>query len=78
MMGFGDDSGIAAGPYANNLHLAPDRKPHQHVITQFYRPGAFPDDRPTVSKAQSTEGKPVSKKHTTITLMPHSMYSRPI
>ena len=25
----------SAGPYANTLHLAPDRKPHQHLITQF-------------------------------------------
>jgi len=25
----------SAGPYANNLHLAPDRWPHQHLIAQF-------------------------------------------
>ena len=25
----------SAGPYANNLHLAPDRQPHQHLITQL-------------------------------------------
>jgi len=25
-----------AGPYANNLHLASDRQPHQHLITQFF------------------------------------------
>jgi len=25
----------SAGPYANNLHLAADRQPHQHLITQF-------------------------------------------
>jgi len=25
----------SAGPYANHLHLAPDRQPHQHLITQF-------------------------------------------
>jgi len=25
----------SAGPYANHLHLAPDRQPHQHVITQY-------------------------------------------
>ena len=30
MMGFWD--GVApAGPHANNLHLAPDRQPHQHL-----------------------------------------------
>jgi len=38
MMGFGD-VGASDGPYANNLHLVPDRLPHQHVITQFlHRP----------------------------------------
>ena len=25
----------SAGPYANNLHLAPDRLLHQHLITQY-------------------------------------------
>jgi len=24
-----------AGPYANNLHLDPDRQPHKHLIAQF-------------------------------------------
>jgi len=33
-MGFGD-AVASAGPYANNLHLVPDRQPHQHLITQF-------------------------------------------
>ena len=33
MMGF-RDAVASAGPYANNLHLAPDR-PHQHLITQL-------------------------------------------
>jgi len=26
----------SAGPYANQLHLAPDRQPHQHLITQIF------------------------------------------
>jgi len=26
----------SAGPYANNLHLAPDREPHQHLITLVF------------------------------------------
>jgi len=26
----------SAGPYANNLQLAPDRQPHQHLITHFF------------------------------------------
>jgi len=25
--------------YANNLHPAPDRQPHQHLITQFLQTG---------------------------------------
>ena len=43
----------SAGPYTINLHLAPDREPRQHLITQFfYRPGALPD----AQQCQSTEG----------------------
>jgi len=30
------DAVASAGPCANNLHLAPDRLPHQHLITQFF------------------------------------------
>jgi len=34
-----------------SAHLAPDRYPHQHPITQFfYRPDALPDAQPTMSK----------------------------
>jgi len=29
----------SAGPYANNLHLAPDTQPHQHLNTQFLQAG---------------------------------------
>ena len=36
-----------AGPYAS-LHLAPDRKPHQHPTTQFLQAGC-PSCRPTNS-----------------------------
>jgi len=40
------------GPYANNLHLAPDRQPHRRQTTSslkfFYRPNALPDAQPTV------------------------------
>jgi len=39
-MGFWD-AVVSAGPYANNLHLAPDRQPHQHRNTIFYRPDAL-------------------------------------
>jgi len=38
MIGFWD-AVASAGPYAKNLHLAPDRKPHQHLITQFLQAG---------------------------------------
>jgi len=34
-MGFWDGS-ASAGQYVNNLHLAPDRQPHQHLITNFF------------------------------------------
>jgi len=33
------DDGVAAasaGPYANHLHLAPDRQPNQHLIIRFF------------------------------------------
>jgi len=32
MMGFGEEV-ASAGPYANSLHLAADRQPHQHLIS---------------------------------------------
>jgi len=39
-MGFWD-AVASAGPYANNLHLALDRQPHQHLITHsiFFQAG---------------------------------------
>ena len=46
-MGFWD-AVASAGPYANNLHLTPDRQPHQHLIAQFLRTGCF-SWRPTYS-----------------------------
>jgi len=45
------DAVASAEPYANNLHLAPDRQPHQQLITQFfYRLYALADAQPTASK----------------------------
>jgi len=47
------DNGVAvasAGLYANHLHLAADRQPHQYLTTQFYRPDVLPAAEPTVSK----------------------------
>jgi len=38
MMGFWD-AVASAGPYANDLHLASDRKPHQYFITHFLQAG---------------------------------------
>ena len=55
MAGFGM-AVASAGPYANNVHLAPDRQSHQHLITQFfYRPDALL--RPTNSVSALKEGK---------------------
>ena len=42
------DAVASAGPYADNLHLAPDRWPHQHLITQFLQAGC-PSCRPSNS-----------------------------
>ena len=33
------DAVASAGPYANNMHLAPDRQQHQHHITQLLQAG---------------------------------------
>jgi len=38
----------SAAPYANNLHLTPDRQPQQHLITQFL-PAGCSSWRPTNS-----------------------------
>jgi len=44
-----DGAAVASdGPYANNLHLDPDRLPCQH--SSFYKPDALPDAQPSVSK----------------------------
>jgi len=46
MMGLWD-AVASDGPYTNNLHLAPDRQPFQHLITQFfYRPDALTEAKP--------------------------------
>jgi len=49
MMGFWD-AVASAGLYANNLHLAPDRQPHQHLIGQSVKLDVVRDAQPTVSK----------------------------
>jgi len=54
------DNGVAvasAEKYANHLHLAPDRKPYQYLITQFLQAG-WPSCRPT----NSVKAKVVTKE----------------
>ena len=43
----------SAGPYANNLHLAPDWQPHHTSSLNVYRPDALRDAQ---QKCHSTEG----------------------
>jgi len=43
----------SAGPYANHLHLALDRQPHQYLTTQFLQARCPPS---TNQQRQSTEG----------------------
>jgi len=43
------DAVASAGPYANNLHLAPDNHASTPPLS-FYRPDALPDAQPTESK----------------------------
>ena len=50
MMGF-RDAVASAGPYANNLHVAPDRQPQQHPITHVFHISYFALC-PTVLKSQ--------------------------
>jgi len=47
-MGFWD-AVASDGPRANNLHLAQDRQPRQHLITQFLQAGCSSSCRPTNS-----------------------------
>jgi len=50
----------SAEPYANHLHLAPDKQPCQYLTTQFfYRPNAF---LPPNQQCQSIEGNGSVKK----------------
>jgi len=50
MMGFWD-AVASAGPYANNLHLAPDWMNNTNTSSlNFYRPDAHPGAQSTVSK----------------------------
>jgi len=51
------DDGVqdGSGPYANNLHLTPDRKHTNTSSLNFYRPDALPDAEPR--QCQSTEGR---------------------
>ena len=55
---------VSAGPYAN-LHLAPDRKPRQHLTTQFFT-GRMPFLPPNQQR-QSTEGKQLKLQNVKVT-----------
>jgi len=70
------DAAASAGPYANNLHLAPERQPHQHLIAQFLQArlinpttvsGMFYrlHGRTPNQQHQCSEGKKLSKNGTT-------------
>ena len=53
MVGF-SDAVASAGPRANNLHLAPDRQPHLHLINSIFT-GRMLFLTPN-QQCQSTEG----------------------
>jgi len=75
MTGFWDGSGIRwswAGPYANNLHLAPDRQPHQHLITQFLQAGC--SSRRTTNSVKALTAL-VSKQYTSKKPFTHRLLS---
>jgi len=61
MIGFWD-AVASAGPYANSLHLAPDRQPHQHLVSQFLQAGCSSWPPTNIVKAFKALGfKQVSK-----------------
>jgi len=48
----------SAGPYANHLHLAPDRQPRQYLTTQFLQarcPSCHPTNRIKALKASNQQ-----------------------
>jgi len=55
----------SAGPYANHLHLAPDRQPRQHLITQIFT-GRMLFLTPS-RQCQSADGKNIYHRTTTTT-----------
>jgi len=72
MRGFWD-AVASAGPYANNLHLASDRQPHQHLITEFLQAGCTsgrPINGVEALKANHTELKyKQNQKHQQLTVV---------
>jgi len=58
---------VSAGPYANHLHLTPDRQPCQHLITQLFTGQML--FLTLNQQCESTEGK-ISNWNTCILLTP--------
>ena len=58
MVGF-SDAVASAGPRANNLHIAPDRQPHQHLINSMFTGQMLfltPNQQCQSTEGNSTEG----------------------
>jgi len=55
---------VAAGPHASHLHLAPDKQPCQHLITEvlFYGQDAFlpPNQQRQSNKGNTTSAMPTA------------------
>jgi len=72
MRGFWD-AVASAEPYANNLHLASHRQPHQHFITEFLQAGCTsrrPINGVEALKANHTELKyNQNQKHQQLTVV---------
>jgi len=66
------DNGVAeasAGPYANHLHLVPDKLPLQDLVTQFFT-GWMLFLMPN-QQCQNTEGKPLDLVKSTFEVIYH-------
>jgi len=61
----------SVGPYANHLHLAPDRQPRQYLITHFLQTGCS-------SRRPANSVKTLKALRTTLKADTHYPYVRPV
>ena len=70
------DAVASAGSYTNSRHLAPDRKPHQHLITQFLQ-AECSSWRPTNS-VKALKAVSLTVIYSSILILLHAAHMDPI